>query len=170
MHRPTNPYGRDIIEAERGGRRAEYLTCRELSFLAGVGAIEYLRQPCSLLDVALPTFGATIREVPVSKWVSGGAFRVYAKAERLALKSMDASAPEEQRYLRNFAESCVPLLVHQRVALARKPGIKSRKYPDGARVPLPGRGTWWIVDPESITPPDPTTPESRAQSVAEVVA
>lgn len=131
VRRTRNPFARDAAEAGALGCAAAYVASRELHYLAGVGAVEYLREPAALLGVEVPPIeNGLVVKVARARTGSGSAFDQYARAEAVVLERLDA-IPADQRHA-----------VAQRLAVdvARCMAIRAALIARGRAVP--GRGVW----------------------------
>ena len=129
--RDGNPFGRDLDDAARLGMFNAYVATRELRYLAGVGALEFMRVPASLLDVQVAQVErGLVPRILQSKHGNLGAFETYRRAESLVLDMLPMLTPDESRAVARRLATDIELCVTRRAALLAK-GLS-----------VPGRGGW----------------------------
>ncbi|QTE30434.1 hypothetical protein [Pengzhenrongella sicca] len=128
LRRGRAPFGRDLADAARRGRAVAYIAARELRYLAGVGALDHLREPAARLGVQVGPVEAGLVLAPTSP--RGTALAVYADAEVAALAAIDGLSLGQRATVAARLADDLTLCRERRVVLLG----------NGLRVPA--RGGW----------------------------
>lgn len=128
-----NPFARDIAEAGARDCGSAYVASRELHYLAGVGALDYLRRAADAFGVDVPAETvALVSKAARAKASALGAFDGYARAEALALDALTATSADHGT-----------AIARRLVAdLSRCTAIRAALLGKGQAVP--GRGVWLV--------------------------